>query len=73
MYIARRALDAGQFIQGRSHGGIQRGDLRAGLAEHRTHGTALLLQHRGQQVLGFDILMVAPQRQRLGIGQRGLQ
>ena len=51
----------------------QQVDVDARLVEQRAHAAALLIQQREHHVRGLDVLVVAADRQRLGIGQRQLE
>ncbi len=48
-------------------------DVGTGLVEQRAHRAALLVEQRQHQVRGLDELVVAAERQRLGIGEGHLE
>ena len=53
--------------------GAQLRHIGAGLLEQRTRGAALLVEQRRHQVHRLDVLIVAADRQRLGIRQSRLE
>ena len=67
--VAFLALDRRQLVQRLAQARAQRGDVDAGLRKQRRRGTALLVEQRRHQVHRFEHVVVAPDRQRLGVGQ----
>ncbi len=67
--IARGALHLRQPVERHAELGAQLGDVAAGLGDQRPHGATLLLEQRQQHVRWFDDLVVAADREGLGIAQ----
>ena len=71
--IAAVAFDLGQAGQRLLHVLAQACDIDAGAGKQRRGAAVLLIDQCEQQVLRFDELLVAANRQALGIGQRLLE
>ena len=67
------AFDLRQPVERLAELRAQQIDVGAGLVEQRAHGAALLVQQGRHDVQRLDVLMIAADRQRLGIGQRLLE
>ena len=68
-----RALDLRQPVEQRQQPRAQLVDVRAGLHQQRAHRAARGVQQRQHDVRGLEELVVAAERQRLGVGQRLLK
>ena len=73
MDFARRALHLRQPVDGFRQALSQRVHVPARLADEARHAAVLLAKQREQQVLRFDLLVVAAEREALGLGNAALQ
>src|SRR5438105_3803507 len=73
VYLAGGALDLGQPVEERQQPRAQLVDVGPRLHEQRAHRAARAVEHRQQDVRGLDELMIAAERERLGVGQRLLK
>ncbi len=73
VHLARRALHLGQPVDRLGQGLFQGIWIAAGLRDERSDTAVLLVQEGQQQMLGLDLLVVAPEREALGLGQGLLQ
>ena len=73
MHVTRRALHRGQAVERLAERRAQLVDVDIRLRQQVTHRAALLVEQRHHQVRRFDELMVAPDRQALGVGQGHLE
>ncbi len=74
MHLASRsALHPGQLFQRLAELCPQRVHIHSGGRQQRPHAAALLVEQRQKQMNRFDIVVIAPDRERLGIGQRHLK
>ena len=74
VHLARlRTLHRRLTVEHLAEPGPQLGHVGAGLVEQRPDGAALLVDQRQHQVRGFDELVVAADRDRLCIRERGLE
>jgi len=71
--LAGGPLDLGQRIELRQKPRPELVDVRACLHQQRTHRAARGIQHGQKHVGRLDELVIAPESQRLGIGQRLLE
>ena len=68
----RRDVTFYQDFTGRT-ASVQRAEVRARLLQERSAGPALLVEQRAQQVHGFDVVVVTPECQGLGVRQGQLK
>jgi hypothetical protein len=73
VHLARVAFDLRQAVERLAELRAQQVDVDPGLVEQRPHGAALLIQQGRHDVQRLDVLVVAADRQRLGISQRLLE
>ena len=73
MDLAADAFHLRHTIERLSQMGAQEIHVRAGLVEQMTHGTALAVEQRRHDVHGLDVLMVAPDGERLRVRERKLK
>ncbi len=73
VHFAGRAFHLRQAVEQRREIGAQLLDVRAGLGEQGPQRAALLVEQREQQVARLDLLVVAPDGERLGVGQGVLE
>ena len=69
MHLAGAALDLRQLVERGDEVGAQPCDVAARLLQHRARPAALLLEQGEQHVGRLDDLVVAPERERLGLGE----
>ncbi len=72
-YLATRSLDLGDAIQRAGKIRAQLRYLGTGFLEERPRGAALLIEQRRHEMHGLDVLIVAADGERLGIGQCRLE
>ena len=71
--LAGRSFHFGQAVERGGEVGAQLGHIDAGFLQQRTCGTALLVEQGRHQVHRLDVLIVATNGERLGIGQGRLE
>src|SRR5206468_1497670 len=67
------ALDLRQALEQPQQSRAQLVDVRTGLQQQRPHRAAGAVQHRQHHVRGLQELVIAAERERLGVGERLLQ
>ena len=73
MQLAAGALDLRQLVELFGQLRAEQVDVNPGMRKQRAHRAALLVEQRRHQVHRLDELVIAPDRQRLRIGQRFLE
>ena len=73
MHLARRALHRRQPVQGLTDAGPQDIGINIGLGQEMPGAAALLIEQRRHDMQRLDILVIAPYRQTLSLGQGNLK
>jgi hypothetical protein len=73
MHISGDTGNRGQLLYGLGQLRAHAIDVNAGRAEQMPYRTALLIQHGGHHMHRFDVLMIMPNGQALGVGQHFLK